>query len=765
MGQRSSEGGALPPGDDLPFRLLAQQLASPCWISDPEGAIVWVNDAWIAFTGADVASIRALGLERLHDPAVYGDVVKKWAAVKAQGAAGEMVFPLRGKDGVFRPVHTRVAPLRDSAGRIAHWFGVNTDVSAQSAAETALRASEEQLREVFERAGDGIFITDADGGITDANPAACAMGQWTREELLAKSVWELIDPGEQDALVEARHRNDSLRDWKIRRRDGTFLDVEVSSGRLSDGRRLGVARDVSMRRQAEQAERDALTERIGRESLRASDAEDRLRHFWEASQDLFAIVSNTDGVPRHINQRAWRETLGYSVEEVTSARLMDWVHPDDRERTLAMRQANLAEKAYFGFENRYRRKDGEWVWLSWNVVREGDLIYCSARDITERRAAQIELQKAGERLAQAQKMEALGQLTGGVAHDFNNLLMIMGGQASLMRDHIGDDPRLARALDAIEVAARRGEKLTRHLLAFGRRQRLHPALISLAAQTSGLRALLESCLGGTVAVHIDCADDLWDVEVDANEWELALLNMAVNARDAMPKGGALAIAARNVTLSALEADQDLRGDFVRMDIADTGVGIPADILQRVIDPFFTTKEVDKGTGLGLSQVYGFVQQSGGRMAVHSELGEGTTVTLWLPRAEALAARGPDDAPGVATASLEVLCIEDNPDVAEVAAGLLAQLGHRPRVVTSAAAALRELEDGAAPDLVFSDIVMAGDMDGLALAREIRRRWAALPVLLATGYSRAAAAIGDEFPILTKPYQAADLARALAAAVR
>jgi PAS domain S-box-containing protein len=320
--------------EDLPFRELAKRLATPCWISDAEGEIVWVNDAWLAYTGLDVETIRAEGLKPLHDPDVYGDVVRKWMAIKAAGVADEMDFPLRGRDGVLRPFHTRVVPLRDQTGRITRWFGTNTDISAQSETKAQLLAREEQWREVFDRAGDGIFITDAEGRLVEVNDAACAMAQRARGDLLAMSVWDLIDRREHGALAEARRRDDSVRDWMIRRKDGTFLDVEVSSRRLSEGGRIGLARDVSMRRLAEAAERQALTSLVREQAARASDAERQLQHFWDASSDLFAIVSNVDGIPRLINDRAWEATLGYPAAHIKATRLMDLVHPDDRARTM-----------------------------------------------------------------------------------------------------------------------------------------------------------------------------------------------------------------------------------------------------------------------------------------------------------------------------------------------------------------------------------------------------------------------------------------------
>jgi PAS domain S-box-containing protein len=886
-----------PSADDPPFLQVALHLPTPCWVSDAEGQITWVNDAWLAYTGADVETIRTKGLRGLHDPDVYPQVARKWEAVKAGGLADEMVFPLRGRDGALRPFHTRVTPLRDEHGAITRWFGVNTDISAQAQAEADLRASQEELREVFERAGDGIFITNAEGRLIDINAAACVMTQFSKEELLRKSVWELIEPDDQARLADTRGRDEAIGEWIVRRRDGSPLAVEISSRRLSDGRRIGVARDISARKQAERSEKQALTDLVSVQTARALDAERQLERFWHASRDLFAIVSTKDSLPRLVNERAWKETLGYSAAQLSTTRLMDLVHPEDRAKTLAMRTERSTETEYFGLENRYRRADGEWVWLSWNVVREGDVSYCIARDvtadklmreslarserqfrllvggvvdyalfmlspegkvtnwnsgaqrikgysaeeivgqdfsvfyteadraagrpriglraaaeqgrfeaegwrvrkdgtlfwanvvidairdesgalvgfakitrdITDRKNAELELQRANERLAHAQKLEALGALTGGVAHDFNNLLMVMAGQASLLRQRIGEDARGLRALDAIDMAARRGQDLTRHLLAFARRQRLNPVCISLASRAAALRELLSSSIGPNIAVHVDFPAKLWNVEVDINELELAILNMAVNARDAMPEGGSLNINAKNITLGPGAEEQELRGDFVELTVRDTGVGIPEDILPKVIDPFFTTKPVDKGTGLGLSQVYGFVQQSGGRMTVASRLGEGTTIVSLLPRSQARPEQGPageaaETPPASASRSLSILYVEDNPEVADVAAGLLEHLGHKARVVGSASAAIESLEADGRPDLVFSDIVMAGDLDGLALARRIRGQWPDLPVLLTTGYSQTAESIGEEFPILAKPYQLTQLNDALNAAV-
>jgi CheY-like chemotaxis protein len=338
--------------------------------------------------------------------------------------------------------------------------------------------------------------------------------------------------------------------------------------------------------------------------------------------------------------------------------------------------------------------------------------------------------------------------------------MVVSGQAQLLRRKVGDDPRALRALDAIDVAARRGEDLTRHLLSFSRRQRLTPAPTSLAERSVSLGELLAASLPATVRLDMALSDDLWPVAVDAGEFELSLLNLAVNARDAMPKGGALSLRGENVTLDGSGPGQ-LRGDFVALTVSDTGTGIAPDILPKIFDPFFTTKDVDKGTGLGLSQVFGFAQQSGGYATVESELGSGTRFTLYLPRTDRTPRAAQDEGPVPLIGSARVLLVEDNPEVAEVAARMLEELGHEVRVVGNSAAALTALQGSEPVDVVFSDIVMAGDLDGLDMARRVRETFPDVPVVLATGYSEAAARIGDEFPILRKPYKLADLNRAIA----
>ncbi|MDB5367638.1 MAG: hypothetical protein JWM77_3565, partial [Rhodospirillales bacterium] len=332
-----------------------------------------------------------------------------------------------------------------------------------------------------------------------------------------------------------------------------------------------------------------------------------------------------------------------------------------------------------------------------------------------------------------------------------------------LRKQLGDgDARALRSLGAIETATRRGRDLTRHLLSFARRQHLRPVPISFGERIGAIRELFLASLPTHVSLVLDVPSEVWPVEVDPGEFELALLNLIVNARDAMPAGGTVSITGENVTLRDGDVAPGLSGDFATLTVRDTGTGIPPDILARVFDPFFTTKGVNKGTGLGLSQVYGFVRQAGGHVVVTSELGIGTGFTLYLPRVTATPIAGVERPALSAPTGLSVLVVEDNPDVADVAAALLEQLGNRVVVVANAADALDVIARGDRPDVLFSDVVMAGDMDGVDLGRRVRALYPDLPVLLATGYSQSAERVGDEFPILHKPYEMADLNRALGA---
>ena len=452
---------------------------------------------------------------------------------------------------------------------------------------------------------------------------------------------------------------------------------------------------------------------------------------------------------------------GYAPEETIGRHFSCFYTETDRANGKPARALRTARETGRYEEEGWRvRKDGTFFWASVVIdpIREDGQIVGFAkitRDVTERREAQLKLEQMQQQLAESQKLDALGQLTGGVAHDFNNLLMIISGSLHTLKRGIDEDSRLQRALSAIEAASRRGAALTSQLLTFARRQSVNPQAVDVAARINAVRDVLSTGVGSTVTLQFDVNRAVWPVMVDVAELETALVNLAINARDAMPEGGVITVAANNTTLS----DELIAGEYVAISVEDTGTGIAPDVLGKIFDPFFTTKPIGKGTGLGLSQVHGFAHQAGGTVKVASELGKGTRITILLPRKDV--ALAVDDGGAVeAGGSGTVLLVEDNPEVAVVSTSLLEQLGYTVRRVTNAEAALDEVEhDGI--DLVFTDIVMPGKMDGLSLARQLKTKRPQLPVLLATGYSDAAVNVRGDFPILRKPYEIHQLSQAIA----
>jgi len=385
---------------------------------------------------------------------------------------------------------------------------------------------------------------------------------------------------------------------------------------------------------------------------------------------------------------------------------------------------------------------------------------------TERLHDEAERREMAEgALHQAQQLQAIGQLTGGVAHDFNNLLMIVSGSVQRLRRNIKDEKQI-RLLDAITNATDRGESLTRQLLTFSRRQMLQPSVIDLGEQLSEIKDMLSRSLRGDIDIRVGVPRRSCFVKVDRAEFELALLNLAFNARDAMPSGGTLTITAKPVVLRGKASEEGLSGEFVAIRVADTGTGIPPEVLPRVFEPFFTTKDIGKGTGLGLSQVYGFAKQSGGAASIVSSAKRGTAVTLFLPQTWETPAVAREESAAVTPerASGTVLLVEDNSEVAEVGKSYLEELGYRVKLATSAQAGLDLIQREGAVDVVFSDILMPGGMNGLELAAAIRRNFPDIVVLLTTGYSSSAQdAVQQGFAVLQKPYNLAALERALRAA--
>jgi signal transduction histidine kinase len=490
--------------------------------------------------------------------------------------------------------------------------------------------------------------------------------------------------------------------------------------------------------------------------------------------DAFVQVADLDFRWLAINKAAAGEFERiFGVRPYVGASMLDLLEsqPEHRAAVKAVWDRALAgevftEVAEFGDPARDRR----FYEMRYNTLRDraGKRIgaYQFVYDVTEKLRDQQRLRETEEALRHAQKMESLGQLTGGVAHDFNNLLAVFAnGLEVLKRNPSTEQQRIV--FEGMNRAVTRGTGLTRHLLAFSRRRPVHPESIDLAAHLTGMREMLERSLGGSVDVEMKFDPDLWPVEVDAGEFELAILNLCVNSRDAMGGGGTITITVENERQNG----GDGVVEFVRLTVADTGSGMTSEVASRVFEPFFTTKDIGKGSGLGLPQVYGFVQQSGGRIGLHSRVGEGTRVVLHLPRSrhapvpERLSAPANATHEGAARRG-EVLLVEDDREVALLTGEMLKILGFGVIHVTSPDAALGALANDRTVDIVVSDIMMPGGVSGIELAREIRRRQPQLPVVLVTGFAEAAAGLEDgNFGLLLKPYTVESLAAALDGQIR
>ena len=379
----------------------------------------------------------------------------------------------------------------------------------------------------------------------------------------------------------------------------------------------------------------------------------------------------------------------------------------------------------------------------------------------------VERERAQDKLRESQKLEAIGQLTGGIAHDFNNLLTVVVSNLDILCESIETDAEQRELFDAALRSALRGAELTKRLLAFGRRQSLEPKVIDINARLPDMVLMLKRTLGEQLRISAALGKELWPVYADASQIEDALLNLSINARDAMPNGGELVIETANARLDEAYAAQNAEvktGEYVMLSVHDTGTGMPPEVIARAMEPFFTTKEQGKGTGLGLSMIYGFAKQSGGHLKIYSEVGFGTTVKLYLPRAqasEAIEAEAPSTTrQAMPTGSESILLVEDNDDVRQAARRQLADLGYRVRIATNGPAALAVLESGDCFDLLFSDVVMPGGMTGYDLAIAARRLQPRLKVLFATGYAKAPPAgdaLGTRIPVLRKPYRKQELA--------
>ncbi len=515
---------------------------------------------------------------------------------------------------------------------------------------------------------------------------------------------------------------------------------------------------------AEEALVQEVGERVKIAVERARGERDRL---WILSQDMLARADYS-GMMSAVSP-AWTQVLGWTETELLTRGYATFMHPDDMPPTLAAIAEMADTREPTRFENRIATRDGAWKHIEWTVAPEpdGKNFIAVGRDLSDAKARAAELEVAQEALRQSQKMEAIGQLTGGVAHDFNNLLMAISSSLALLGKRLPDDPAMLRLLDNAQQGAERGAALTQRMLAFARRQDLSPERVQVSALLDGLKDLAQRTLGPAWPLDFRFPLDLPLILADPNQIEMALINLLVNARDATPDGGAISVEANQRVIVAGEIADLAPGAYVRISVIDQGSGMDAATLARATEPFFTTKGVGKGTGLGLSMIHGLARQLGGSFTLRSALGTGTTATLWLPISSQAAAPVAQPAPAPMAesfgGSLKVLAVDDDPLILMNMAAFLEDMGHQVWEAGSAAQALEIRRANPDLDLLITDQAMP-NMTGVQLALQLKAEQLELPIILATGYGEVPTGSGIDVIKLGKPYSLRDLEAAISRAV-
>ena len=780
-------------GSDVTDRVVAERRLQSSFEIKTVGIIYWganfglthVNDAFLRMTGFTRDEAIGRTWQELTPEEFWPE---SQIAVEQVNTLGEAV-PYEKQ--YFRKDGSRwwslFAPRRVSAEEVVEFV---LDVTERREAEEALRDREQRLRLVVESATDYAIMTmDPDRRITSWSPGAGKTFGFGADEIAGKLVDVLFTPEDREAGIpaeetETARETGSAADvrWHVRK-DGSRVFINGSSNLLRNagGHEIGflkIGRDESDRKLAELALRET---------------EERYRLAAQATND---VIWDWDLTTDHLR---WNEAIeklfGYETGglEQTGSWWKSKIHPEDRERVVAgIEQAIAGGHEAWTAEYRFARKDGSYAEVldRGRVLRDDNgralRMVGAMHDLTPHKQAEAALRQLNETLEhrvleevsarmkiedalrQSQKLEAIGQLTGGVAHDFNNLLTVIRGAAEMLsRPNLAEEKR-ERYVEAIRDTADRASKLTGQLLAFSRRQALKPEVFNIGQRIDAVTDMLRTVVGSRVTLITSTDCETCYVEADPSQFETALVNMAVNARDAMSDVGELRIQIEPTSsVPSVRGHGGSRGDFVAVRVADTGSGIAPEKIAQIFEPFFTTKEVGKGTGLGLSQVYGFAKQSGGEVSVDSIVGHGTTFTLFLPRVAAQLGKATmDQLAEEAQGRGEILVVEDNEQVGAFSTDLLSELGFTTTWAPNADVALRLIAENPRHfAAVFSDVVMPG-MNGVELGLEIRRREPGLPVILTSGYSHVLALEGSHgFELLHKPYSIEDLTRVLRKAIQ
>ena len=842
------------------FRTLANAIPQLCWMANADGWIFWYNHRWYEYTGTTPEQMEGWGWQSVHDPEELPKVLERWKVSIATGEPFDMVFPLRGADGVFRPFLTRVMPVRDSSGKVVHWFGTNTDISEQRKTEQALRESEERFRSVAENMSEGLMVFDAQGNFTYQNPASLRIhgfgipnaGHVEDDNLPA--IWKAWDDTGRALSFEEWPLSRVLRGERFQ--DQVLRAMRVETGQEfyasyngcpivgADGRLIFgfiTIREITEQRKAEMALRDSeerlrLAQQVARVGTFEWNIQTGVNHW---TPELEAIYGLPPGGFAG-TQRAWEE-LVHPADRPEAVRRVrqametgsfeaEWrviqpggaerwlfgrgsVFQDDAGKPLRLIGVNIdvterkqaeealqqqtalvnfshdaiivadanrvitswntgAEEIYGWNEaeavgnemhqlfqtgspvliadiDRTLAQKGRWDGELVHTRRDGKHVIVESRQILRRDAAGApigileidrditERKRLEDQFRQAQKLEGIGRLAGGVAHDFNNLLTVISGFAQMVLDDLAVQHPMRGPMEEISKAAARATSLTRQLLIFSRRQVIEPKNIVLNDLVREFEKMLRRLIGEDIRLVLSLDPGAGFIRADPGQIEQVILNLAVNARDAMPKGGTLTIETSSLLVDEEFAQKHLSvqpGLYVVLMVSDTGVGMSPEVKSRLFEPFFTTKEAGKGTGLGLSTVYGIVKQSEGSVWVYSEPGRGTTFRMLFPAVEAEGELAPPAPVEVSSGNETILLAEDEPGVRGFVRQTLERHGYTVLETSNGREALELARKHTGPiHLLMADVVMP-EMDGAELADQFGADRPGVPVLFMSGYA-------------------------------
>jgi PAS domain S-box-containing protein len=675
-------------------------------------------------------------------------------------------------DGSVRWVAVKGRVERDAEGQPVRALGVVIDVTAERQAQQALADSQARLAIATSAAELGVWDWDLQTNeMTYSDRAKAIYGLPLDRPVTYEQIRDATHP-EDLPITSAQARraiNPAVRDhspyeYRLLLPDGEERWILAfgravfvgSEGEERGVRYVGTIQDITARKHMEEKLR-RLTEALSSTVEERTAERDRL---WELSRDPF-LIANCDGTWLAASP-AWERILGWPIDELIG-RTSEWLqHPDDQTNIREERAHVVRGGVTTNFESRYRATTGDYRWFSWTAVADGGRLYSVARDVTTERVQAQELRQAQEALVQSQKVEAMGKVTGGVAHDVNNLLTPILGGLDLVAKRGLPDARSQRLVEGALEAAERARVLVQRLLAFGRRQPLQTRPVNVVELAKGMQDLIASTLGPQVRFGLRAAPDLPPARVDANQLEMALLNLSVNARDAMPDGGYLTI---DIAVAEASGTGGLAtGVYLKLSVTDTGSGMPPEVAQRAIEPFFSTKGIGKGTGLGLSMVHGLMAQLGGQLVINSTPDVGTTIELWLPtaRPETIGRGGAKERmESTSLTTGTALLVDDEELVRASIAAMLAGLGYAVIEASSASEALSILESGLSADVLVTDHLMPG-MTGTELARDVKQRWPDMQMVIVSGYADVDD-IAPDLPRLTKPFRQHELAAKLAVA--